>query len=289
MFRKFKMCMISACLAYCLCSVCGCSAPKPEKTEDIRSEEQVQEELTEPEMETSEPADTVPDATTDEKQDEPRGYLCLNCEGSGYISCLPCGGTGQGQCQQCEGAGGNCSNCGGPGMIQCATCFGTGETICLECSGTGSLSAPQEQQQYDTEVSGDNGEIFPCPECQGEGRTGVCLNCGGDGWDENIRQICVNCLHTGKNRCEGCDGYGWLDSNGNGVGTNNPSFRQPAVTPDTSFERSYSECWTCHGNGICDNCGGTGRYEYYSEWAGNYCRMCDGNGRCPGCDGRGYN
>lgn len=133
-------------------------------------------------------------------------------------------------------------------------------------------------------------EISICPNCNGEGRIGTCENCQGTGYDKKTNQICVECLHTGKKRCEKCDGYGMIDSNGNGTSGSNDYGSQPrsAETSDvgTYFHHS-SECWTCHGNGLCNNCAGTGRYAYNPDYAGDFCRTCDGTGRCPGCNGKG--
>lgn len=131
-------------------------------------------------------------------------------------------------------------------------------------------------------------DISVCPDCNGEGRLGSCDNCQGTGYDKKAKQICVKCLHTGKKRCERCDGYGMIDSNGNGTSGNTYSGSPSVTTPDVNtYSHHSSECWFCHGDGLCDNCGGSGRYTYNPDFAGDSCRTCDGTGRCPGCNGKG--
>ena len=133
-------------------------------------------------------------------------------------------------------------------------------------------------------------EISICPNCNGEVRIGTCENCQGTGYDKKTKQICVKCLHTGKKKCEQCEGYGMIDRNGKGTsGINDSGSQSRSVeTPDTgTYYHHSSECWYCHGNGLCKNCGGTGGYTYNPTYAGDYCRTCDGTGRCPGCNGKG--
>lgn len=279
MYQIIRKWMLCFCIASALCSVCACSGAESADTDNSNAEAKIQKEEQESETEISQSEDSIAEEIAE--------YTCTNCKGTGFVMCPPCGGTGSVQCQQCEGTGGNCSYCGGPGMVDCATCMGRGVNECTYCKGSGKVG--KQAAQEDSAATYSSEEIYPCPECQGEGRTGICANCGGDGWDENTRQICTKCLHTGKNRCERCDGYGMLDSNGNGVGTNIPSSSHSTPVPDYSTEQAHSECWICHGDGLCNNCGGTGRYEFNPEWAGDYCRTCKGDGRCTGCNGRGYN
>ena len=221
------------------------------------------------------------------RTEDDKKVACSECNGTGYISCPPCGATGSVQCQQCEGRGGFCTYCDGSGRLDCATCRGEGYIACELCGGRGSLRA--SAGQTDSASAGGEETISICPDCKGEGRLGSCKTCGGDGWDENRGQSCVKCLHTGKNRCERCDGYGMLDSNGNGVSTNAPSAQQNPndYLPDSSYGQSDSKCWSCKGEGVCQNCGGSGRYGFNPEWAGDGCKTCGGTGRCPACDGRG--
>ena len=119
-----------------------------------------------------------------------------------------------------------CNNCGGKGYKDCTTCGGSGMIACKTCNSSNKNSEVQETKTISTQPT--NGEtvansedgIHLCSECKGEGRTGICSNCKGDGYDKNTKQICVACLTTGKNRCDVCDGYGMLDSNGKGVAAN---------------------------------------------------------------------
>ena len=43
-------------------------------------------------------------------------------------------------------------------------------------------------------------------------------------------------------------------------------------------------CWRCGGNGVCNNCHGSGRSVFTDDYDG----ACGGSGRCPACNGRGY-
>lgn len=165
------------------------------------------------------------------------------------------------------------------------------EVEIVEPSGTSRNETGENtaQESQPDQNSSESTGIHPCPDCNGEGCIGTCSNCGGDGWDAEAQQICVKCLHTGKNKCERCDGYGMLDSNGNGVGTNTTPV-QPTPTIPNALDGTTIEpatCWICLGDGLCNNCDGTGRYAFNPEWAGDRCRTCDGTGRCASCNGRG--
>ncbi len=72
-------------------------------------------------------------------------------------------------------------------------------------------------------------------------------------------------------------------------GSGSQSWEMPAY-PYVPKEKESMTCWSCYGDGVCDWCDGSGRYDHYPDWAGTICRTCDGTGDCPGCDGRGtYN
>lgn len=48
------------------------------------------------------------------------------------------------------------------------------------------------------------------------------------------------------------------------------------------------KCYTCHGSGRCQDCGGTGRSKLKGVLAAGGCALCDASGRCYKCDGKGY-
>lgn len=55
---------------------------------------------------------------------------------------------------------------------------------------------------------------------------------------------------------------------------------------DNVYEKRV--CFYCYGSGLCDTCGGSGRYEYTaSSFRGDVCPTCGGSGRCHGCYGSG--
>jgi len=139
---------------------------------------------------------------------------CLDCDGTGKVPCPPCGQTGRVQCQQCEGIGCvlccrnglrecvcdtniGCSSCDGQGELDCITCIGSGMIPCETCNSSNTGSAQGVTSSYNTPTNGENftdGDIHLCPDCEGEGRTGICTNCGGEGYDIKTQQICVNCF-----------------------------------------------------------------------------------------------
>ena len=288
MHKKTKILILCICSLF-LCCLCACSNSEKDRLSTNLESENFQEESvvseTEKVMEESATVSSNDEVIEQSVESEvTKKTLCSECKGKGFISCPPCGGTGRVQCQQCEGKGGNCTYCDGSGKLNCATCLGKGNIDCTACGGSGTLNVKETQENE--EPSDENG-IHPCPDCQGEGRVGICSNCGGSGYDKKIKQICIKCLSTGKNRCDRCDGYGMLDSNGNGVGTNIPPAQQTPNTPNAPQKES-SKCWICHGDGKCNNCGGSGKYEFNPEWAGDSCRTCGGSGRCKACGGRGY-
>ena len=289
MCRSVKILVLCVFSLFCLCGLCACSNSEKNVSSNIFYNNNVQEKLDDIERTLSSSAsksqDTGEEEILNNSQESRHKKECSDCKGKGVISCLPCGGTGRVQCQQCEGKGGNCTYCDGSGNLNCATCFGKGNIDCTACGGSGKLTV--EDIQGKQESSDGSTGIHPCPDCQGEGRTGICSNCDGSGWDKKTKQICVKCLSTGKNRCDRCHGYGMLDSNGNGVGTNVPPAHQTPDSPNTP-PKELSKCWICHGDGKCNNCGGSGRYEFNPEWAGDLCRTCNGDGKCPSCHGKGF-
>lgn len=187
---------------------------------------------------------------------------CPTCNGNKYRVCGACNGEGGKTCISCNGTGifgdeytlihGKCMMCSGTGISSCAYCSGTGKDACI-CSGTGVIQCK--------DCHGDGG--FLCAACQGEGRI-LCSHC-----QEKTEQP--------SNQASG-GGNGWYD---NGI------YDSPVSTPSWSHN-SASQCWICHGDGVCNSCEGSGRSEFYPDWAGNSCRTCDGSGRCAACGGTGY-
>ena len=61
------------------------------------------------------------------------------------------------------------------------------------------------------------------------------------------------------------------------------------AVPNPSWsDNSGTLCIICHGDGVCGFCEGSGRYEFYPDWAGNSCRTCGGSGKCRTCGGSGW-
>lgn len=209
---------------------------------------------------------------------------CLDCDGIGKVPCPPCGQTGRVQCQQCEGIGcalccrnglrecvcdtnSDCSSCDGQGKLDCITCSGSGMIPCETCnsSNTGSAQGVTSSDNKPTKREDfTDGDIHLCPDCEGEGRTGICTNCDGEGYDIKTQQICINCLTTGKNRCDRCEGYGMLDNNGNGVGINNPNVGNQSRFGDLYSSQNGTNRQRCPeadcegGRRKCDVCDGGG-------------------------------
>lgn len=246
--------------------------------------------------------------------------LCAACNGTGMFGdayttarskCGFCGGNGRTACAYCEGSGlkecicgGNtvCDNCGGQGNKECSTCNGGGRIVCDACNGSGDRSAAPEDKDsgksssVNPSVSDQEDGIHICSNCQGEGRTGICQNCKGKGYDTKAKQICVECLHTGKNLCEVCEGYGMLDSNGNGVSVNVPpagnsgvgaqnnasgsTLGQPCPEPDC--EGGRRKCEVCGGGGQVKRIESAPYYGGYKRGATTTFE------RCSGCGGEGY-
>lgn len=79
-------------------------------------------------------------------------------------------------------------------------------------------------------------------------------------------------------RCPNCRNIG-LDLD------ENPFLEEALEEPAKSSEKN---CFFCGGNGVCDTCEGTGKYEPLDGtlW-GSRCRVCDGTGICQACHGDG--
>lgn len=247
---------------------------------------------------------------------------CAACDGTGVFGdayttvrseCGFCGGDGRLACAYCDGSGlkecicgGNtvCDNCHGQGNKDCSTCNGGGRIVCDTCKGSGDYSAvPKDSDSgkasSDSALASEDQEdgIHICSNCQGEGRTGICQNCKGKGYDTKTKQICVECLSTGKNLCEVCEGYGMLDSNGNGVSANTApagndssggqhhasggnNLGQPC--PESNCEGGRRKCKVCGGGGQVKR---TESAPYYGGYKRGATTTFE---RCSGCGGEGY-
>jgi len=119
-------------------------------------------------------------------------------------------------------------------------------------------------------ICGGCGTIM-CAECGGTGiLCDTCVLCGGKGYFH-----CDACEDTGCLPCDVCDGSGY------------------------TIQTSDLNCWSCHGSGICGNCGGTGRIVVTSEYGDvvyisegvpetDSCVACKGTGICGNCGARPY-
>ncbi|MBS6763396.1 MAG: hypothetical protein E7J94_20620 [Clostridium sp.] len=256
---------------------------------------------------------------------------CAACNGSGVFGdmytgvrseCSFCGGDGRDTCAYCEGTGKKecmcggkayCDNCQGKGYKDCATCTGQGKILCKTCGGSGSRpdnnstapadtapgsASPDSTPPGGTAAAAADEGIHPCPNCEGEGRVGKCLNCDRKGYDKKIQQICLECINTGKNLCETCEGYGMLDSNGNGVSADTPSVAHHSGHTDSlhgSSGRTLGRKCTnykCEGGRCkCDVCKGGGQVKRIQNgpyYGGRKTKAATNFERCSGCGGQGY-
>jgi hypothetical protein len=48
-----------------------------------------------------------------------------------------------------------------------------------------------------------------------------------------------------------------------------------------------AECWKCYGSGLCEYCGGTGKFSDIEGKGADVDCFCCTSGECPECDGTG--
>jgi len=172
---------------------------------------------------------------------------CEKCFGIGYVGTTPCSGCTGGrkpyECPACQGKG-NVSVRGED--VECRVCRGKGAPLCPMCKGKGKVSRPNpDAVDYETTV---------------------CVSCGGEGWERNLK-------------CRKCTGKGTI------------ALRSSDATYVYTLEIS---CPHCKGSGKaaprCSSCNGAG----FRRAGGKICpcMKCFGTGHlfipCRTCGGKGW-